>query len=259
MKTESKKSPDNYIDKIKLIILCLILETMLIVCIAVANLNPKPVLYFIFYNLAYGMIFSFLFVVFLIKKKNESWSSLGIKKMGLRQFLVLILYILFSTGGQLIPRLIAGKSISWNLLPMGVLPLIMTTFFEEFLFRGFIQSRIEQNFGCIAAIIVSGIMFSLYHLGYPGFRTIGDIMLLFAVGLGFAIAYKLSDHNLFVAYFVNLPNAFITYILKNEQFPQMNLASTISAFITLLMIFISFYIVQIKEKVRLNQETLEKF
>ena len=71
-------------------------------------------------------------------------------------------------------------------LPMGILPLIMTTFFEEFLFRGFVQSRVEKLFGCFPAIFVSGMMFSLYHIGYPGFRTWEDLLLLFAVGIGFA-------------------------------------------------------------------------
>lgn len=75
---------------------------------------------------------------------------------------------------------------------MGVMPLIMTTFFEEFLFRGFFQSKFEKEFGALPAIFVSGLMFSLYHLGYPGFCSFGDILLLFAVGIGFATAYKLS-------------------------------------------------------------------
>ena len=48
-----------------------------------------------------------------------------------------------------------------------------------------------------------------------------DILLLFAVGIGFAAAYKLSGNNLIVAYFVNLPNAFVTYMLKFKQFPKM--------------------------------------
>ena len=49
--------------------------------------------------------------------------------------------------------ILAGERIPWYLLPMGVVPLIMTTFFEEFLFRGFIQGRIEQHFGWLPAII----------------------------------------------------------------------------------------------------------
>ena len=89
---------------------------------------------------------------------------------------------------------------------------------------------------CITAILVSGEMFSLYHLGYPGFRTWEDIFLLFAVGIGFAAAYKLSGNNRMVSFFVNLPNAFVTYILKYEQFPVMRVSSTIAAAVTLVLI-----------------------
>lgn len=55
---------------------------------------------------------------------------------------------------------------------------------------------------------------------------------------GFAIAYKLSDNNLIVAYFVNLPNAFVTYMLKYNQFPTMKFSSTIAAIITVILIML---------------------
>lgn len=240
--------------KLKIIILCAALEIALITCVALANLNPTPVPYFVFYNLGYGIIFSFLVVLYFLRKEKASLASVGIKKPGARQFVVLGAYIFFSVGGQLIPKIFAGEQIPWQLLPMGIVPLIMTTFFEEFVFRGFVQARVERTFGLIPAIIISGLMFSLYHLGYPGFRTMGDIFLLFAVGSGFAIAYKLSDNNLFVSYFVNLPNAFITYILKNKQFPSMNFSSTIAAFITVILISVIFYVVHKKNKLRFGEK-----
>lgn len=230
--------------KSKLILLCIVIEVMLLICVTLANVNPTPALYFVFYNLAYGMFFSFLVPLYCLCKEKGTLSSVGIKKLGVRQFAVLIVFVAFSIGGQLIPMMLAGEQIPWHLLPMGIVPLIMTTFFEEFLFRGFLQGRIEQHFGWLPAIIISGMMFSLYHLGYPGFRTIGDILLLFAVGAGFAIAYKLSGNNLFVSYFVNLPNAFVTYMLKHKQFPTMYLSSTVAAVITLALILIIFYSMQ---------------
>lgn len=248
MKTKNEGS--HRMQKLKIIILCAALEIALITCVALANLNPTPVPYFVFYNLGYGIFFSFLVVLYFLRKEKASLASVGIKRLGARQFIVLGAYIVFSVGGQLIPKLFAGEQIPWQLLPIGIVPLIMTTFFEEFVFCGFVQGRIEQNFGWFPAIIVSGMMFSLYHLGYPGFRTMGDIFLLFAVGSGFAIAYKLSDNNLFVSYFVNLPNAFITYILKNKQFPSMNFSSTIAAFITVILISVIFYVVHKKNKLR---------
>ena len=226
--------------KKRLLLFCISIEILLIVCIILANLNPIPVFYFIFYNFMYGLICSLFIPFYFLYKEKGTLSSVGVKKLGVRQIIVLIIFVVFSIGGQLIPMIIRGGYIPWNLLPMGIVPLMMTTFFEEFLFLGFVQGRLEQQFGWLAAIIGSGVMFSLYHLGYPGFRTIGDISLLFVVGVGFATAYKLSGNNLFVSYFVNLPNAFVTYMLKYKQFPTMYLSSTIAATFTLALIIVIF-------------------
>nr|WP_300836182.1 CPBP family intramembrane metalloprotease [uncultured Acetatifactor sp.] len=200
----------------KILLISTGMEIMLIICITAANLNPTPILYFIFYNLLYGLVFSLLIPLYCLYKENgvsvsgSVLAEVGFKKPGIRQWGVLVTFVVFSVGGQLIPKMAAGEQIPWHLLPMGIVPLIMTTFFEE--------------------------LFSLYHLGYPGFRTWADILLLFAVGVGFAAAYKLSGNNLIVSFFVNLPNAFVTYILKYEQFPVMRVSSTIAAAVTLVLI-----------------------
>ncbi len=225
-------------DKLKTIFLFAAVEIILIVCVGVANIYPNPLNYFLFYNILYGIVFSFVFPLFLLRKEENLFGFIGVKALGKKQITVLCIFVIFSVGGQLIPIVVSGGTIPWDLLPVGVIPLIMTTFFEEFLFRGFIQSKFEKDFGALPAIFVSGLMFSLYHLGYPGFRTLGDISLLFAVGVGFAVAYKLSGNNLIVAYFVNLPNAFVTYILKFEQFPVMELPSIIASIITFLIIIV---------------------
>lgn len=222
--------------KSMLICLCAAIEALLIACVALANLNPTPVMYVLFYNLMYGLVLSFFVPLYFIRKEKGTLASLGMKKPGVRQLAVLIIFVTFSIGGQLIPVIAQGGQVPWHLLPMGIVPLMMTTFFEEFLFRGFVQSRVEQKLGWFPAVLISGLMFSLYHFGYPGFRTWGDILLLFVVGLGFAAAYKLSDNNLMISYFVNLPNAFVTYMLKYEQFPTMGISSAIAGAVTLIFI-----------------------
>ena len=93
--------------KSKLILLCIVVEVMLISCVTLANVNPIPVLYFLFYNLAYGMVFSFLVPLYCLGKEKGTLSSVGIKKLGVRQFAVLIVFVVFSIGGQLIPMILA--------------------------------------------------------------------------------------------------------------------------------------------------------
>lgn len=215
---------------------CTVLEIVLIACVALANFRPAPVSYFLFYNCMYGLAASFTVPLFMLRREKNILSSVGIKKLGIRQYGVLTAFVLLSIGGQLLPQMIAGETIPWHFLPMGIVPLSMTTFFEEFLFRGFVQSRAEKSFGRPAAILISGLMFSLYHLGYPGFRTFEDLLLLFFVGLGFAFAYQLSGNNLIVSFSVNLPNAFVTYVLRYGQFPAMDFSATIAGGVTLAVV-----------------------
>ena len=107
----------------------------------------------LFYNFVYGLVFSLLVPLYCLRREKESLASVGVKRLGPRQFAVLFAFVIFSVGGQLIPKMAAGEQIPWRLLPLGIVPLIMTTFFEEFLFRGFVQSRAEQQFGCLPAIL----------------------------------------------------------------------------------------------------------
>jgi membrane protease YdiL (CAAX protease family) len=192
--------------------------------------------YYLFYNIVYGILLSTVLPLWLTYRESGTLESLGIKKLGKRQVLVIIGFVVFSIGGQFIPLDIS--SVDFSLLSVGVVPLIMTTFFEEFLFRGFMQTRLEKQYGWISAVLLSGFFFSVYHLGYPGFRGVGDLLLLFAVGIGFTLAFKLSGGNVIVSYFVNLPNAFLTYILKFEQFPPFDNNTTPVAGITIVFIII---------------------
>jgi membrane protease YdiL (CAAX protease family) len=220
--------------KLQVVFLTLCLETLITLSVFFANKYIN--VYYLFYNGIYGIILSTIVPLILLYKNKENLSSVGFQRFHIRQWLVLISFITFSVCGQVIPLVAVGKVIQWNLLPTCFFPLVMTTFFEEFVFRGFIQTKIERQFGFIIAILISGLLFSLYHIGYPGFRNVQDLLLLFVVGLGFAIAFKLSGNNFYVSYFVNLPNAFITYILKSEQFPILDKNSTIYAIVTIVLI-----------------------
>lgn len=229
-------------EKKKLVLFCCAAELAMIALIALACLFESAA-YYLFYNLLYGLGVSVLLPLCMAAKRGEGLAEMGMKKLGGRQILVLCTFCLFSVGGQIIPKLAAGERLPWERLSIAVLPLVMTTFFEEFFFRGFAQARLEKQFGSAAAVVASGLLFSLYHLGYPGFRSVGDLALLLAVGIGFALAFRLSGNNFFVAYFVNLPNAFLTYLFKQEQFPHMTAQSTawagaaIAALAAILLVF----------------------
>ena len=198
---------------------------LLIIAAVAAACAFSGLWFYLFYNVVYGLMLSVAVPVLYVWHKKERPASLGIMPLKTRQLTVIAAFVFFSVGGQAIPIVIEGVQLQWNRLLIGFFPLVMTTFFEELLFRGFMQTRFEKLFGAVPAIILSGLFFSLYHLGYPGFRRASDLALLFAVGVGFALAYKLSGNNLAAAYFVNLPNALLTYLLKYGQFPALDLCS----------------------------------
>jgi membrane protease YdiL (CAAX protease family) len=237
--------------RIKLILCIIGFEIAIILCIAAANM--LRFVYYLFYNGMYGLALSVFIPLFFMIQNKEGFDSIGIKKLHVRQWIVLISFVVFSIGGQLIHCAINNIELDIGLLPICFFPLVMTTFFEELLFRGFFQTRLEKKFGTVCAILISGAMFSLYHLGYPGFRSVADLLLLFGVGTGFAIAYAISQNNLAVAYIVNLPNAFLTYILKEDQFPVLTKTSSIFAMLTIVAIIIffigAFYVIKNKHAV----------
>jgi len=223
--------------KLKIILLAICFGVSLILAVLAANLFPN--LYYLFYNGVYGIILSLLLPLFILYKNKENLQTVGFKRLYFMQWMVLIAFVVFSMGGRLIPLINAGTAIQWNLIAICFFPLIMTTFFEEFLIRGFLQTRIEKEYGFIIAILFSGLIFSIYHFGYPGYRNFYSLLLLFAVGTGFALVFRLSGNNLYVSYFANLPNAFVTYILRSEQFPNLSMRASVAAVITIIIIVVT--------------------
>ncbi|WP_425804001.1 CPBP family intramembrane glutamic endopeptidase [Desulfitobacterium sp. Sab5] len=232
-----------YLAQAALIIITIILS------ISLANAF-SGIKFYIFYNLIYGLLLSTALPLYFAYKNCESINNFGIKKIGIQQIIVLVTFDIMSIGGQYIPLIINSTPLHFELIPICIVPLTMTTFFEEFLFRGFFQIRFEKQYGWLPAILLSGLLFSIYHLGYPGFRDLGDLLLLFIVGIGFAVAFKLSDNNVIISYFVNLPNAILTYLLKAKQFPPFDKFTTVIAGVTIIF-FISFIVFYEKNKRRL--------
>jgi hypothetical protein len=110
------------------------IEIMLIICIMAANLNPAPILYFVFYNLLYGLVFSLLIPLYCLYKEipyghpfmpfgnskengvpasGRVLAEAGFKKPDIWQWVVLAVFVVFSVGGQLIPKMAVGEQIPW--------------------------------------------------------------------------------------------------------------------------------------------------
>lgn len=196
-------------------------------------------LYYIFYQGIYGIILSIVVpLIYVFKYEKGNLNHLGIKTITKKSILIALIFIVFSVGGQLIQNDIAIPTYK-KILCISI-PLIMTTFFEEFLFRGFFQVRFEKYFGVVFSIVLSGLIFSLYHLGYPSFRKINSLLTLFLVGIMFATAFKLANNNLFTSFLVNLPNAVLTYLLNTKMFPNFTMETASVSFVTIILVMVIF-------------------
>lgn len=93
-----------------------------------------------------------------------------------------------------------------DLLSVIVAIAIIPAFCEEFLFRGFVLSSLEQKLKPIYAISLTAIAFGVIHLNFLG------LIPLIAFGLYFSyIAYK--TESIFITVFLHFINNFFTVIL----------------------------------------------
>ena len=90
-------------NKIKTIFMASTLEVLLVLCVGIANLLLKQLYYFCFYNVLYCILFSFLNPLFILRKEKNILDFLGIKALGKKQVFILVVFIAFSVGGQIIP------------------------------------------------------------------------------------------------------------------------------------------------------------
>jgi membrane protease YdiL (CAAX protease family) len=190
-----------------------------LVCVlmnATAN-TFKGNLFFVFYHCIFGLgicIFFPLLYVGIIRK--EPLASIGLTIKGWQKAIMIALaFLAISIPGQFI-----GKNVSFPSFDKFIyisIPLFMSSLFEEIYFRGFIQTKLEKAFGIIPAVLLSGMFFSLYHLGYPKFRSMELLLTMFLVGVLFAIAFRMTN-NVITSFAVNLPNAIAVNILNPQLF-----------------------------------------
>ena len=107
-------------NKIKTIFIASTLEVLLVFCVGCANLLLNPIYYFCFYNVLYGILFSFLIPLFLLRKEENVFDFLGIKTLGKKQIFILVVFVVFSVGGQIIPKTVNAKLFHGICSPWGL-------------------------------------------------------------------------------------------------------------------------------------------
>ena len=218
---------------------------------AVADSFRDSLLFVILYHgiLALG-IWIALPIWYVCRKNLEPLSSVGITKQHwLRAILVAVLFVAIS-----LPERIIGKGFIIPKLSLWLstsLALIFSSFFEEVFFRGIIQTRTEKSFGVIPAIILSGLTFSLYHLGYSNYRSWDQLLTLFVVGMFFAFTFQVTK-NVITSFIVNFSHAMITFMSAHNFFN--NRSGVISLIATVAGIMLIFFIGHRKQVDFIGQE-----
>ena len=68
--------------------------------------------------------------------------------------------------------------------------------FEAVFFRGFVQGRLEASFGPVPAVAGAAVLYAGYHVGYG--MGLSEIWFLLALGVVYAVAYRLTSNVLLI-------------------------------------------------------------
>jgi uncharacterized protein len=126
-------------------------------------------------------------VYYTVWRRGRPLADLGLRRDNLRPAIALALLF----GGVQFALTLWGyelpAAVDW--VPLLCMSLVVGAF-EAIFFRGFIQTRLERQFGTAPGIGGAALLYGAYHLGYG----MGAEEMLFLVGLGvvYAVAFSLA-------------------------------------------------------------------
>lgn len=110
-----------------------------------------------------------------------------------------------------------GHGQSGFLIPLAILIGATPAFCEELLFRGYVQTRLGRRFGVVVGILISSLLFALFHMDWV------HVIAVFPLGL-FLGTITWRSGSLFpamLAHFVNNSISVFAVVLAPEQQDQM--------------------------------------
>lgn len=126
-------------------------------------------------------------VIYTVWTRQRSLRDLGLRRDNLRP--TVLLAVLFA-GVQFALTLwgyALPAAADW--VPLLVMALVVGVF-ESIFFRGFIQNRLEAQFGGPVGIGGAAVLYGLYHVGYG--MGAGEIAFLTGLGVTYAVAFALA-------------------------------------------------------------------
>ena len=182
-----------------------------------------------------------LYWMVVVRKKGLD--SLGITG---RHWLVSLLVGVFLAGFSL-----WGYYRSFG-ISMAVIPALILgvyALWEVIFVYGWLQLRFEEAFGLIPAVILAGLCFSLYHLGY-GWYDFPGLLHLFMAGLFMAIVFRFT-RNILILWPFLWPVACLRGFKMGGFSPHWSTAGFSAVLLALILISIFiFYRIQLRRKSR---------
>ena len=166
------------------------------------------------YFLAYALVGATLFGValpvwWMVWRRGRSVADLGVtaRRLGLS----LVLQAVFA--GVLYFLTLARVELPEpaSLLPLAALSLCIGLF-EAIFWRGWVQSRLEEFFGFIPALLLGSTLYALYHVGYGmGWDEIG---FLFFIGLLYGATFRITG-SIFILWPAFQPIGQLTTLIRD--------------------------------------------
>ena len=147
-------------------------------------------------------------------REQRTLQDLGISSvkwkmsLGLGILLTLIQYYLTLRTIQLPPMI--------ELLPLATMALAVGLY-ENVFYRAWIQLRMESYFGLIPGILISAVLYALYHVGY-GMR-LDEMVFLFVIGLIYSSIFRLTKNILIVYPFLTPTGALFSQLKDGLSLP----------------------------------------
>lgn len=140
---------------------------------------------------------------------------------------------------QMLQNFLSGnKMVPITLFHVALVPAIC----EETMYRGFVLNALKKKWGIVLAVVVSGVMFALYHVRFTQFIPLAALGILLAI-----LAWKSkSIYPAMAAHFIN--NGFsviIAYEFPNYAFSKVNTTSMPPVIWVVISVIISSYLLYI--------------
>lgn len=126
-------------------------------------------------------------VVYTVRVRQRSFSDLGLRRDNLRTALGFALLFASVQFGLTLWGYDLPAPVDW--IPLLAMSLVVGVF-ESVFFRGFIQSRLEAQFGTVLGVGSAAALYGAYHVGFGMAGT--ELLFLTGLGVVYAVAFSVA-------------------------------------------------------------------